>query len=126
MQKNIKLTMKDARSLTNQVFPGIKLERDKTVPDVAIFRGHTGADGMEIKVENDWLDHDGKIRMTLSDPSGMGSIVRLYSPETLERDYAAEEIARYKKHVQERIEWVHSIGTETAHTLVDKYWREEL
>ena len=42
MKSSVKLTMKDARSVVNQVFPGVKLEREITAPDVMIFRGTTG------------------------------------------------------------------------------------
>lgn len=122
MQKNIKLTMKDARSLANQVFPRIKLERDKTVPSVAIYRGNSGSDGLAIRIENDWHYKDGMIHVTVSDPGGMGHIERTYNPDTLERNIDAEEDMRRKDSRQERIEWVCSVGPEMAHRLVDKYW----
>ena len=47
MKSSVKLTMKDARSVVNQVFPGVKLEREITAPDVMIFRGTTGPDGLK-------------------------------------------------------------------------------
>lgn len=123
-KKNVKLTMNAARLLARQVMPGVKLERDKTPPSVAIYRGDTGPDGLSIRVENDWFHGDGMIHMTISDFGGMGYIERIYSPDTLERNIDAEEDAKRKGAKQERIEWVRSIGKELAHGLVDKYWEE--
>ena len=123
-KKNVKLTMAAASRLARGVFPGIKLERDKTVPDVAIYRGSTGPDGLSVRIENDWLRHDGAIHMIISDFGGMGCMERIYDPDTMERNIDAEEDAKRKDAKQERIEWVRSIGKELAHGLVDKYWEE--
>ena len=116
--------MAAASRLARGVFPGIKLERDKTVPDVAIYRGSTGPDGLSVRIENDWLRHDGAIHMIISDFGGMGRMERIYDPDTMERNIDAEEDAKRKDAKQERIEWVRSIGKELAHGLVDKYWEE--
>lgn len=123
-KKNVKLTMAAASRLARGVFHGIKLERDKTVPDVAIYRGSTGPDGLSVRIENDWLRHDGAIHMIISDFGGMGRMERIYDPDTMERNIDAEEDAKRKDAKQERIEWVRSIGKELAHGLVDKYWEE--
>lgn len=122
-KKNVKLTMAAASRLARGVFPGIKLERDKTVPDVAIYRGSTGPDGLSVRIENDWLRHDGMIHMIVSDfGGGMGHMERIYDPDTMERNYAAEMVAKHEETKRDRIVWVQSIGTELAHKLVDKYW----
>ena len=121
-KKNVKLTMAAASRLARGVFPGIKLERDKTVPDVAIYRGSTGPDGLSVRIENDWLRHDGAIHMIISDFGGMGRMERIYDPDTMERNYAAEMVEKHEETKRDRIVWVQSIGTELAHKLVDKYW----
>ena len=123
-RKNVKLTMKDARLLARQMIPGVKLEKDKTVPSVAIYRGDTGPDGLAIRIENDWFYGDGMIHLTISDFGGMGHIERIYSPDTLERNTRAEEDMKRRDAKQERVEWVCSIGKELAHGLVDQYWEE--
>ena len=121
MKSSVKLTMKDARSVVNQVFPSVKLEREITAPDVMIFRGTTGPDGLEIAVQNDWLNRDGKIHMTITEPMG-GRLERVFEPHTLQRDLEAEDKIKRDKAKQARVEWVCSVGPEMAHRLVDKYW----
>lgn len=126
MKSTVKLSMANARKIVRDVFPAMKLEKDSTTPEIARFRGRTGPDGMGVVVENDWLTGDGKIHMTVSDPWGMGHIIFLYDPKTLERDAKAEEKMAREKAQQERIEWTHSVGVEMAHRLVEQYGREKL
>ncbi len=92
MYKTLKLTKKTAAELIGRICPRLNISKDNTPPDVAIFRASTGPDGLEIICENDWYDHNGRINLRICD-SGY-SLVRYYHPETLERDFAAEEFER--------------------------------
>lgn len=120
MYKTIKLTKRTAAVLIGRIYPNLNIRKDNTPPNVVIFRASTGREGLEIICENDWCNYDGRIRLTISD--GGNCLVRCYHPETLERDYAAEESYREDAAREARVKWVSDIGREKAHKLVDQYW----
>lgn len=64
---NVKLTKRTAWELISRIFPRLNISKDTTPPDVVIFRASTGPAGLEIRCENDWFNHNGRIRLTLSD-----------------------------------------------------------
>ena len=43
-------------------------------------------------------------------------------PDTLNRDYVAEQAEKEDEAKQARKEWVWVVGKEMAHKLVDQYW----
>ena len=91
-------------------------------PDVAIFKASTGPEGLEIRCENDWFNHNGRIKLTIANVDGGSPIIRYYHPDTLNRDYVAEQAEKEDEAKQARKEWVWVVGKEMAHKLVDQYW----
>lgn len=94
MYRPVKLTKKTATELIRRFSPARNIERYNTVPEVAIFRVFTSEDGVEIRCENDWYNHNGRIKVTISDHWGAGSIQMFFNPDTLDRDFEAEEVER--------------------------------
>lgn len=88
----------------------------------AIFKASTGPEGLEIRCENDWFNHNGRIKLTIANVDGGTPIVRYYHPDTLNRDYVAEDAEKEDEAKQARKDWVQTLGPELAHKLVDQYW----
>lgn len=82
----------------------------------------TGPEGLEIRCENDWFNHNGRIKLTIANVDGGTPIIRYYHPDTLNRDYVAEQAEKEDEAKQARKEWVQTLGPELAHKLVDQYW----
>lgn len=118
---NVKLTrMTAVRLITAYVAPRLKITMDELAPDAVVFRAETGA--LEIRCENDWFNHNGRIKLTISDPSD-GNFIRMYfHPETLNRDFVAEQSDKDDDRREARHAWVQMIGKEMAHKLIDQYW----
>lgn len=126
-ERTVKLSAMAAKKIIQSVLPGLRMKKDETAPSVAIYRAGTcRAGGLEVKVENDWFHHDGKIHMTISDPSGAGHIDYIFNPRTLERDFDAETRMQRESAKEDRIRWVQSMGAEMAHRLVNEYERVKL
>lgn len=89
---------------------------------MAIFKASTGPEGLEIRCENDWFNHNGRIKLTIANVDGGTPIVRYYHPDTLNRDYVAEQAEKEDEAKQARKDWVQTLGPELAHKLVDQYW----
>ena len=123
--KTVKLTMKTAKNLIGRIDPRLKVVKDDTAPDAAIFRATTGPAGLDIVCENDWATCNGRISLTITE-KGDGRKLRMYFyPDTLDRDFPAEmaEMAEWEEDEREaRIKWVAKVGKEQAHKLVDQYW----
>ena len=102
--------------------PRLNINQEVTPPDVAIFTASTGPEGLEIRCENDWFNHNGRIKLTISNVDGGTPIVRYYHPDTLNRDHVAEDAEKEADAKQARKEWVWAMGKEMAHKLVDQYW----
>ena len=102
---NVKLTKRKAWELISRIQPRLNIKQEATPSDVAIFKASTGPEGLEIRCENDWFNHNG-----------------YYHPDTLNRDYVAEQAEKEAEAKQARKEWVWAMGKEMAHRLVDQYW----
>ena len=61
------------------------------------------------------------VKMT-GNVDGGTPIIRYYYPDTLNRDYVAEQAEKEAEAKQARKEWVWAMGKEMAHRLVDQYW----
>lgn len=119
---NVKLTKRMAAELIYRIYPRLNIRKDTTTPDVAIFTAHTGMEGLEIRCENDWLNHNGRIKLTIANVDGGTPIIRYYHPDTLKRDYVAEQAEAEETARESRRDWVQMIGRDMAHKLVDQYW----
>ena len=62
------------------------------------------------------------IKLTIANVDGGSPIIRYYHPDTLNRDYVAEQAEKEDEAKQARKEWVWVVGKEMAHKLVDQYW----
>ena len=99
------------------------IERDYLMlSDFQVDIAATGPEGLEIRCENDWFNHNGRIKLTIANVDGGTPIVRYYHPDTLNRDYVAEDAEKEDEAKQARKEWVQALGPELAHKLIDQYW----
>lgn len=120
--KRLKLTKKTAVELIGRIFPGLHISKEETGPDVAIFRASTGPQGLEIRCENDWFNHNGRIELTILDDDD-GNVIRMYfHPDTLDRDFVAEQSAKEDERREAGRDLVQMMGKELAHKLVDQCW----
>lgn len=119
---NVTLTKRTAVQLIWRIYPQLSVRQDPTPPDVAIFRASTGPEGLKIQCENDWASHNGRIKLTITEAVGGGIIIRYYHPDTLNRDFVAEQAEAEETASESRRDWVQMIGRDTAHKLVDQYW----
>lgn len=122
MNKTLKLTKKTAAELIGRICPKLPITKDDTPPYVQIYRAYTGPMGLMIVCENDWMLCDNRIRLTIS-ACGQ-SIVQFYNPDTLDRDFAAEDKYLSDTASEARMIWVNDIGQQKAHELVDRYWND--
>ncbi len=120
----MKLTKKTAVMLIQRVIPlSLKLISGPTGGNGAVrFTALTGPEGLEITCENDWLTHNGCIKLTISDTSGGSCLTMYFSPNTFERNYSEEEFDKKEAAREARERWVAEVGKEQAHKLVDQYW----
>ena len=116
---NVKLTKRKAWELISRIQPRLNIKQEATPSDVAIFKASTGPEGLEIRCENDWFNHNGRIKLTIGNVDGGTPIIRYYHPDTLNRDYVAEQAEKEAEAKQARKEWVWAMGKEMAHRLVD-------
>lgn len=119
---NVKLTKRQAWELISRIYPRLNIQKEITPSDVAIFTATTGPEGLEIRCENDWFNHNGRIKLTIGNVDGGTPIIRYYHPDTLNRDYVAEDAEKEDEAKQARKEWVQALGPELAHKLIDQYW----
>ena len=103
---NVKLTKRKAWELISRIQPRLNIKQEATPPDVAIFKASTGPEGLEIRCENDWFNHNGRIKLTIGNVDGGTPIIRYYYPDTLNRDYVAEQAEKEAEAKQARKEWV--------------------
>lgn len=94
---NVKLTKRKAWELISRIQPRLNIKQEATPSDVAIFKASTGPEGLEIRCENDWFNHNGRIKLTIGNVDGGTPIIRYYYPDTLNRDYVAEQAERKLK-----------------------------
>ena len=62
---NVKLTKRKAWELISRIQPRLNIKQEATPSDVAIFKASTGPEGLEIRCENDWFNHNGRIKLTI-------------------------------------------------------------
>lgn len=67
---NVKLTKRVAWELISRIHPRLNIQKEITPPDVAIFKASTGPEGLEIRCENDWFNHNGRIKLTIGNVDG--------------------------------------------------------
>lgn len=103
---NVKLTKRKAWELISRIQPRLNIKQEATPSDVAIFKASTGPEGLEIRCENDWFNHNGRIKLTIGNVDGGTPIIRYYYPDTLNRDYVAEQAEKEAEAKQARKEWV--------------------
>lgn len=78
--------------------------------------------GLSIKVENDRYTHVGRYGLKIHDCSGGTVMTMLFHPETLNRDFGAEDAEKCDAAQRTRREWVQSHGPDYCHKMVDRYW----
>ena len=118
---NVFLTKRVAWELISRIHTELNIKKEVTPSDVAIYKATTGPEGLEIRCENDWFNRNGRIKLTISDVEGGTPIIRYYHPDTLNRDYVAEQAEKEAEAKAARMEWVQMMGPELAHKLVDQY-----
>ena len=85
------LTPRTVRKLMKRLFPRAKLEKSRwMVPGTDIYGGRTGPEGLILICENDWADGCGRIKLTIKDGTGSGTITQYFRPDTLARDFELE------------------------------------
>lgn len=67
---NVKLTKRVAWELISRIHPRLNIQKEVTPSDVAIFTATTGPEGLEIRCENDWFNHNGRIKLTIGNVDG--------------------------------------------------------
>lgn len=67
---NVKLTKRKAWELISRIQPRLNIKQEATPSDVAIFKASTGPEGLEIRCENDWFNHNGRIKLTIGNVDG--------------------------------------------------------
>lgn len=120
-RKNIRLTRKTAVELICATIPIPKnsIQGGGKAPGVFIYTAAFG--GLSVNCTNDWYRGNGRIELTISDDWG-GNIIRMYfHPDTLNRDFGAEEAEKEDDRRVLRQEWAQRVGREKAHKCVDQY-----
>ncbi len=118
----LSMTQKAARTLIKQEIgiPARNLEK-LTAPDgVYAYRMDMG--GLSIQVENDRYTHAGRYALKLLDRFGGTMVTMLFYPETLHRDFGAENAAKSDAEQGARRDWVLDHGPDYCHKMVDRYW----
>ena len=118
----LKLTQKLARMLISREIgvPARNLEKIAAPDGVYAYRMDMG--GLSLRVENDRYTHAGRYGLTIHDRFGGTVVVMLFHPETLNRDFGAEDAEKFDAAQQARRDWVQSHGPEYCHKIVDRYW----
>lgn len=119
--KKVKLSRKTAVGLIRSVFPVSPkvIEGGEQASGTVIYTAQTGA--LDITCSNDWYTCNGRIQLIIADRMGGGSVRMYFHPETLNRDFGAEEADRQDDRREARIAWAQSVGRERAHKFVDQY-----
>lgn len=118
----LKLTQKLARMLiTREIgIPARNLEKIAAPDGVYAYRVNMG--GLVITVENDRYTHAGRYGLNIHDRFGGAVMTMLFHPETLNRDFGAEDADKSDAAQQARRDWVQSHGPDYCHKMVDSYW----
>lgn len=85
------LSYKTAQKLMRRACPHMKAQKSEgLLPGVDIYIGRTGPEGLILICENDWADGCGRIKLTIKDGTGSGTITQYFRPDTLARDFEME------------------------------------
>lgn len=120
-RKNIRLTRKTAVDLICAIIPIPKssIQGGEKAPGVFTYAAAFGC--LSVNCTNDWCRGNGRIELTISDNLG-GNMIRMYfHPDTLNRDFGAEEAEKEDDRRMLRQEWAQRVGREKAHKFVDQY-----
>lgn len=118
--KNIRLTRKTAVELICSTLPMPKssIQGGEVALDVHTYAANLGS--LFVCCTNDWANHNGLIRLTVEDRP-IGNTIRMYfDPDTLERNFAAEEAEKEQDRLEARKDWVQRVGRERAHDFVEQ------
>ena len=120
----LKLTQKLARTLIVREIgvPARNLEKITAPDGVYAYRMDMG--GLSLRVENDRYTHAGRYGLTIHDRFGGTVVVMLFHPQTLNRDFGAEDAEKSDAAQQARRDWVQSHGPDYCHKMVDRYWND--
>ena len=120
-QKKIRLTRKTAVALICGVMPIPKssIQGGEQAPGVYAYTATFGE--LVVSCTSNWRDSSGRIQLTVSDGSGGGTLRMYFHPETLNRDYVAEDAWKEADRLETRKDWVQRVGRERAHRFVDRY-----
>ena len=118
----LKLTQKLARMLIARGIgvPARNLEKIAAPDGVYAYEMPLG--GLSIKIENDRYTHAGRYGLKIHDRSGGPVMTMFFHPETLNRDFGAEDAEKSDAQQQARREWVQSHGPDYCHKMIDRYW----
>lgn len=118
---NLKLTRKTAAELICSTLPVPKkdIQGGEKAPGVFIYTVQVGA--LEVTCSNDWYTHNKRIQLTVSDGLGGNTIRMYFHPDTLNRDFGAEDADKEQDRREARMSWAQNMGRERAHQFVDQY-----
>lgn len=120
----LKLTQKLARTLITREIGVSARNLEKIAALGGVYAYELSLGGLSIKVENDRYTHAGRYGLKIHDRSGGMVMTMLFHPETLNRDFGAEDAEKSDAEQQKRREWVQSHGPDYCHKMVDRYWND--
>lgn len=119
----IKLTLKAARTLAKRELgtaAGLEAEPSTMKGYYRMILGN-----LVVRIHPDWSGDSGCIVMTANWASGMCETIQLFDPETLEKDFAAEE-RRYHQEKETQFEdWVDDHGVDFCCQKVKAAWNRQ-
>ena len=98
----VRLTKTVAKKLIGRIARGAEVE-DKSNRAVGadIYEALVDSLDLVVKCENDWYSQNERINLLISDRWGGGSIVMCFDPDTLDRDFEAEDKLRKELKVRD-------------------------
>ena len=119
-----KLSKRTALALMNKVLPvtAKQLQGGEAAPGVYRYTAQVGC--FEIRCENDRYSHAGRFAVVVHDCEGGAAIKMFFHPETLNRDFGAEQAEKDAESREARVIWAQTMGREMAHKLIDQYLGE--
>lgn len=118
----LRLTQKLARTLITREIGVSARNLEKIAAPDGVYAYEMSLGGLSIKVENDRYTHAGRYGLKIHDRSGGTVMTMLFHPETLNRDFGAEDAEKSGTEQRTRREWVQSHGSDYCHKMVDRYW----
>lgn len=121
----VKLTKQTAKTLIQREtgLSAARMEQTKIPGSIVAYEMIVGT--LTVKVENDWFNLNGRIKLTITDGAG-GNIIKMYfHPETLNRDFVAEDADKRDEEAESRMTWLQLHGPEYCHKAIDRMWNDE-